>query len=164
VISERAELLKGLRAMPVVLRTLIRGIPDGALRHRPEPDEWAIVEVVAHLADTDERTLGRLQRMLAEDEPQLPAYDQAALAVERGYIRSSVEAELDRFEAIRTEQVELLAALDDGGWRRIGHHAEHGPITVQQLTAHSVGEDMDHLAQIARLVRAATSGSPSSGP
>ena len=83
MISEREELLKGLRSMPVVLRTLVGGLPDDAVRRRPEPGEWAIVEVVAHLADTDERTLGRLRSMLAEESPELPAYDQAALAEER---------------------------------------------------------------------------------
>lgn len=48
--------------------------------------------------------------------------------------------------------MELLVGLDDAGWGRLGVHGEHGRITVQQLTAHSAGEDGDHLAQIARLV------------
>jgi len=152
VISEREELLKGLRNMPVVLRTLVAELPDEVVRRRSEPGEWAIVEVVAHLADTDERTLGRLQSMLAQESPKLPAYDQAALAEERGYLSMPLEREFARFEALRAEHVALLESLDDAGWRRIGRHSEHGPITVQQLTAHSGGEDMDHLAQIARLI------------
>lgn len=152
MISEREELLKGLRSMPVVLRTLVAGLPDEVVRRRPEPGEWAIVEVVAHLADTDERTLGRLRSMLAEESPELPAYDQAALAEERSYLTMPLERELARFEALRDEHVALLESLDDAGWRRIGRHSEHGPVTVQQLTAHSGGEDMDHLAQIAPMV------------
>lgn len=154
MISEREELLKALRGMPVVLRRLVRELPDDALRRRPAPGEWAIVEVVAHLADTDERTIARLRRMAAEDVPPLPAYDQAALAEERSYIRMPLDAELDRFEELRREHVALLESLDDAGWSRAGRHAEHGPITIQQLTAHSAGEDMDHLAQIARLIPA----------
>jgi hypothetical protein len=152
VISAREELLTGLRSMPVVLRTLVAGLPDEVVRRRPEPGEWAIVEVVAHLADTDERTLGRLRSMLAEESPELPAYDQAALAEERSYLTMPLERELARFEALRDEHVALLESWDDAGWRRIGRHSEHGPVTVQQLTAHSGGEDMDHLAQIARMI------------
>lgn len=152
MISERDELLKGLRGMPVVLRRLVDGLADDVVRRRPEPGEWAIVEVVAHLADTDERTLDRLRRMAAEDSPELAAYDQAALAEERGYLSMPLERELARFESLRAEHVALLESLDDAGWARIGRHSEHGPVTVQQLTAHSGGEDMDHLAQIARLI------------
>jgi hypothetical protein len=48
----------------------------------------------------------------------------------------------------------LLASLDDVAWRRAGHHDEHGRITVQQLAAHTAGQDVDHLAPIARLALA----------
>jgi DinB family protein len=154
VISERGEILKALSAGPIVLRRLVRDLPDEAIRARPAPGEWAIVEVVAHLADTEERSLARTRRMLEEDEPQLPPYDSAELAIERRYLEMAMADELDRFERLRTEQVDLLQALADDGWHRTGNHGEHGRITVQQLAAHTAGEDADHLAQIARLIPA----------
>jgi DinB family protein len=152
MISERGEILKALRAGPIVLRRLVRELPDDAVRRRPADGEWAIVEVVAHLADTEERALGRTRRMLDEAEPDLPPYDPDALAHERNYIRMSLPDELGRFEALRDEQAFLLEGLTDAGWQRIGVHGEHGRITVQQLAAHTAGEDADHFAQIARLI------------
>ena len=152
MISERTEILKALRAGPLVLSRLVRGVPDDDLRVRPAPGEWAIIEVVAHLADTEERSLARTRRMLVEDEPHLPAYDPDALAVERGYIGMAARRELERFAALREEQATLLESLDDAGWRRGGRHDEHGLITIQQLAAHTAGEDADHFAQIARLI------------
>lgn len=154
MISERGEILKAFRAGPIVLRRLVRDLPDAALRTRPAPGEWAIVEVVAHLADTEQRALARTRRMLNEDEPELAPYDPAELAVERGYIDMALADELDRFEALRTEQADLLEGLAGDGWQRIGIHGEHGRITVQQLAAHTAGEDADHFAQIARLIPA----------
>jgi len=154
VISEREEILKALRAGPIVLSRLVRNLDDSALRTRPAPGEWAIVEVVAHLADTEERALARTRAMLEREEPLLPAYDPAALAEERHYIAMAVDAELERFTALRTEQADLLSALSDDQWLRSGAHEEHGRITVQQLAAHTAGEDADHFAQIARLIRA----------
>ena len=68
--------------------------------------------------------------------------------------------ELDRFEALRVEQVELLEGLTDEGWVRIGDHGEHGRITIQQLAAHTAGEDADHFAQIARMIPAADAHEP----
>lgn len=152
MISEREEILKALRAGPLVLGRLVRGMSEDDVRSRPDPGEWAIVEVVAHLADTDERSLARTHRMLAETEPPLPAYDPAALAIERAYIDMDLGEELVRFTALRAEQVALLESLDDAGWERIGHHEEHGRISVRQLAAHTAGEDADHFAQIARLI------------
>lgn len=152
MIYERHELLKTLRSTPLVVERLVRGLLDAQVRRRPSEGEWAIIEVVAHLGDTDERTVERLRRMLAEDEPMLEPYDQAALAVERNYIGMDLAEQLGRFADVRAEHVRLLAALDDAGWLRSGIHGEHGRITVQQLTAHSAGEDGDHLGQIARLV------------
>jgi hypothetical protein len=152
MIDERNEILKAFRSGPVVLRRLVRDLDDTTLRSRPAPGEWAIIEVVAHLADTDERALARTRRMLAEDEPKLTPYDPDALAVERGYLAMALADELERFEALRAEYTVLLESLDDAGWRRIGVHGEHGRITVQQLAAHTAGEDADHLAQIARLI------------
>ena len=97
---------------------------------RPE-GEWAIVEVVAHLADTEERTLDRTRRMLGEEEPFLEPYDPDALALERAYLGMDIAAELDRFEALRAEQASLLAGLGDRGlaavrraWRA---WTDHGP-------------------------------------
>lgn len=152
MIDEREELLKTLRATPFVLQRLLRDLPDEVVRARPAEGEWAVVEVVAHLADTDERTIERTRRMLTEEDPTLAPYDQAALAVERDYLSMDLADALARFAALRSEHVELLAGVDDVGWQRTGLHGEHGRITVQQLAAHSAGEDGDHLAQIARLI------------
>jgi DinB superfamily len=152
MIDEREEILKALRAGPLVLSRLVRELPDAALRRRPADGEWAIIEVVAHLADTEERALSRTRRMLTEEEPFLEPYDPAALAIERDYISMELGEQLARFAALRAEQAELSATLDDDGWLRPGRHGEHGRITVQQLAAHTAGEDADHLAQIARLI------------
>jgi hypothetical protein len=106
--------------------------------------------VVCHLADTEQRALARVRRMLGEDRPQLPGYDQAALAVERGYRQLDPRAELGRYERLRAEHLAVLESLDDAGWRRSGLHSEHGEMDVELYIAHVAAEDVDHLAQIAR--------------
>ncbi|MDQ3881032.1 MAG: DinB family protein, partial [Chloroflexota bacterium] len=149
------EIVKALTAGPTVLRGLCRGLDRDQARRRPAHDEWAVVEVVAHLADSDERALDRVRRMLAEDDPYLPGYDQAELARTGRYIDRNLGDELDRFERVRREHVTVLAGLDDAGWRRPGRHAEQGPMTVELYESHGAGEDADHFAQVARLVLAA---------
>lgn len=152
MIIEREELLKTLRSTPLVVERLVSRLPDDVIRARPADGEWAIIEVVAHLADTDERTIDRIRRMLSEHEPMLEPYDQAALAVDRDYIGMDLAEQLARLRELRSAHVALLEGLDGAAWSRAGHHGEHGRVTVQQLTAHSAGEDGDHLGQIAALV------------
>lgn len=156
MINERQEPLKTLRAVPVVARALAEPFDDDTIRQRPVGGEWAAIEVLGHMADADERGLARIERMLAEDNPELPGFDQAALVAESRHIDGRMMIELDRLEAAVTVLVARLAGLDDAGWQRTGRHAEHGPITVASLVAHTTGQDVDHLAQIARGSRRTT--------
>jgi hypothetical protein len=131
MLERRGEIMKTLRATPVVLRALVAGVDEAGLRRRPAPGEWAIIEVVAHLADTEQRALGRVRRMLAEDDPHLEPFDQEALAVQRRYLDLDLPEELARLEQLRREHLAVLEGLDGLAWERTGRHGEHGQMTVE---------------------------------
>ncbi|HEY2125708.1 MAG TPA: DinB family protein [Streptosporangiaceae bacterium] len=152
MIDTHKEILKTLRATTVVLRALVRDISDRQLRQRPGPGEWAIIEVVGHLADTEERALGRVRRMLAEDNPPLEPFDQAALAQQRRYIDWDLAAELSRLGRLRAQHLAELEALEGAAWTRTGRHGEHGQISIELYEAHVAAEEVDHLAQISRIL------------
>jgi DinB superfamily len=151
MLDRRGEIIKTLRATPVVLRALVDGVDDARLRRRPAPGEWAIIEVVGHLADTEERALARVRRMLTEDDPELEPFDQEALAEQRHYLGLDLEGELARLEELRRQHLAELEALDGSGWARTGRHGEHGELSVELYETHVAAEEVDHLAQIARL-------------
>jgi hypothetical protein len=152
MLDRRVEIVKTLRATPVVVRALVAGVEDGRLRRRPAPGEWAIIEVVGHLADTEERALGRVRRMVAEDDPELAPFDQEALAEERHYLDLDLNLELARLEDLRRQYLAVLEGLDAWGWERTGRHGEHGTMSVELYETHVAAEEVDHLAQIARLL------------
>lgn len=152
MLDRRQEIQKTLRATPVVLRALVDGVEDARLRRRPAPGEWAIIEVVGHLADTEERALARVRRMLAEENPVLAPFDQEALAEERRYLELDLDQELARLEQLRRDHLAVLEALDEPVWERTGRHEEHGELTVELYETHVAAEEVDHLAQIARLL------------
>jgi hypothetical protein len=110
MLDSRQEILKTLRATPVVLRALVNGVEDAQLRRRPAPGEWAIIEVVGHLADTEERALARVRRMLAEENPELAPFDEA-LAEERRYLDLDLAHELARLEQLRQGHLAVLVGL-----------------------------------------------------
>ena len=125
MLDRRVEIIKTLRATPVVLRALVNEVDDAGLRRRPAAGEWAIIEVVAHLADTKERAPGRVRRMLAEDTPQLEPFDQEALAVQRRYLELDLQDELARLEQLRGQHLAVLEGLDAPGWERTDRHGQH---------------------------------------
>lgn len=146
------EILKTLRATPVVLRALVRDIDDGGLRRRPAPGEWAIIEVVAHMADTEEHALSRVRRMVAGDSPYLDPFDQETLAAQLRYIDRDLASELGRLDCLRAEHLSELEALTEPGWERTGRHGQHGQMSIELYETHVAAEEVDHLAQIARLI------------
>jgi hypothetical protein len=152
MLDRSEEILKTLRATPVVLRALVGEIENDRLRTRPAAGEWAIIEVVGHLADTEERALDRVRRMFREDNPVLEPFDQEALAEERHYLALDLNQELDRLEQLRRQHLALLEALDASGWERTGRHGDHGMMSVELYETHVAAEEVDHLAQIARLL------------
>jgi len=146
MLDRRVEIIKTLRATPVVLRALVEDIDDARLRRRPAPREWAIIEVVGHLADTEERALARVRRMLAEENPELAPFDQEALAEQRHYLGLDLEGELTRLEDLRRQHLAELEALDGPGWARTGRHGEHGELSVELYETH-VAAEADHRAR-----------------
>lgn len=115
-------------------------------------NDWAIIEVVAHMADTDERALGRVHRMVNEEAPYLPAFDHEVLARERRYIEMDLDEEVRRYQEARGAHVAALEPLDTSGWERRGRHEVHSEMTIELYESHVASEDVDHLAQIARLI------------
>ena len=150
----RSELLDVYRSTPVTLRALVRQLDDELTRSQSAPGEWSIIEIVTHLADAEEMVVKRVERMLTEDNPGLPAYDPAQLAGMSNYRSRSISEELDRFEAVRGELTSRLEGLDESDWARTGQHEEVGDITVEGMTAHMAAHDSIHLAQIARILLA----------
>lgn len=151
--NEQAELLEIYRSTPVILRALLRNVPDASLRAGGEGEEaWSAVEIICHLRDAEERAFERVRRIRDEERPFLKAYDQAALARESRYHEQSLPDALAAFIRLRQEQTSTLEQLGDDDWSRVGLHEESGEVTIESITAHMAAHDVIHLAQLARRI------------
>ncbi len=152
MLDRHEEILKTLRATPVVVRALAGRAGEGVLRRRPAAGEWAIIEVVGHMADTEEHALSRVRAMISQDNPYLAPFDPEALATERHYIDLDLASEIGRLDRLRAQHLAELEALSEAGWERTGRHGQHGEMTIELYETHVAAEEVDHLAQIARLL------------
>jgi uncharacterized damage-inducible protein DinB len=146
--SNRAMLIAALQATPRDLARALRPVTPGQAARRPAPDAWTIAAVVAHLAEMEERFLGRLRQVAAEDNPAVAALhpDEARHDLDR-----PLDALLAAFAERRTATVAFLESLDQRAWNRPLLHPEGGPSTLREQVRNLVGHDNDHLAQIATI-------------
>ena len=150
----RQEIVDTLRALPDQVEALARGLDDEALRRRPVPDQWSIKEVCAHLRDSLEIDGERIRRMVEEDDPAIPGYDQEALARERDYQNASMPLVLTALRAFSGGNAYALERLSDEQWRRGGHHEERGAINVGGYAEQQAEHVRAHLEQLRSLCSA----------
>ncbi len=115
-------------------------------------DGWSIVEILCHLRDFDEIFYQRALLMLNEEQPQLPAYDHEAMAIERGYQRQDLKAAYQELRRSRQRFIDFFAALSPRQWQRGGHHPERDSFTMTDAALQVGMHDLDHLEQITRVL------------
>lgn len=126
--------------------------PEGRLDRRPPDDAegWTAREIVHHLADSEMTSAIRLRRLLAEDDPVIQGYDEAAFARRLHYDRRPIAASLNAMRAARDASANLLDHLTEEEWHRKGTHTESGPYSVTDWLAIYADHAHDHADQIRR--------------
>lgn len=143
-----------LARTPDVLDVLLRDLPPGWTTGTEGPGTWSPYDVVGHLIH-GERTdwLPRVRHLLAHGVGSpFPPFDRhAQFTASQGKTLSEL---LDLFRELREDSLRQLAALEitpeDLG--RLGCHPEFGTVTLSQHLATWVVHDLDHVAQIARVM------------
>lgn len=140
---------------------LTRFLPgeDGpaVLRLRPENGAWSGLEYAAHVRDVFAFYAGRIERVLAEERPQLEHLDFEALRDERRYNDQDPAVVADEITAAANAMADLLAGIDGGGWERVGIASDGSgdARSVRLLAERAVHDGHHHLLDIGRTLRAA---------
>ena len=148
-----------LASTPSRIGALLAGRSAQDLRWTPAPARWSIAQIVAHLADAEVVGAYRFRMILAAPGTPIQAFDQDGWAREMSYeTRDAVES-LALFAALRRSLLRLVSGLDEEKLDRYGVHAERGKESVRHLINLYAGHDLNHLAQIERLLAEREPGS-----
>jgi DinB superfamily len=137
---------------PKKLERLVKGVPQRKLRNRPAPAKWSISEIVAHLGDTELVVGYRIRMILGAPGTPIQAFDQDAWAASLGYGERDVRASLAQFRALREANLRLLKSLKPEQWKNHGLHSERGEESVETIVQMMAGHDLNHIAQIERIL------------
>jgi hypothetical protein len=139
---------------PAELRALVEDSGD-ALRARPEPREWSVLEVAGHLLDAEIVCAARYRWILAHDRPELLGYDQDLWVTALGHGHADEGELLGLFEVLRAADVALWRRSSPEQRARAGRHLERGEESFDLLFRMMAGHDRFHMAQARRALDAA---------
>lgn len=145
-----------LARTPAVLDALLRGLPAAWTACDEGPRTFSPHGVLGHLVEGEEDDwIPRARTILERGEAEaFTPFDR--FAQEARFADTSVEELLDLFARSRAASLATLA-----GWELrpeqlalTGLHPSFGRVTLGQLLATWVAHDLDHLAQVARVMAA----------
>jgi hypothetical protein len=124
--------------------------PADEVTARPSSDRWSALEYACHVRDLLRIYDQRLARMLAEDGPDFPNWDQDATAVAGRYgeqdpgqvataIAEAAEPLADRFDAVTGD-----------AWQRTGNRSDGASFTVESFARYFIHDPVHHLDDVTR--------------
>jgi hypothetical protein len=124
------------------------------MQWRPAEDEWSVHEIIIHCADSETASAHRIRVLVAEPDPLIVGYDQAAWAKLLDYHARSIDVALEAVAAARASTAEFVRSLPPDAWTRSGRHTEAGHFTAEDWLRIYAVHLHDHAAQIAANVAA----------
>ncbi len=152
--AKRGELVAQYKNGYQTVVDALEGITEVELDVRPAPDAWTAREVVHHLADGETTSAIRLRRLLVENHPLIPNYDEEEYARRLFYDRP-IATSLEVLRAVRRSTAEIVERLTEDQWQRAGTHSVSGPYTVEGWLEIYAAHAYEHAAQIRRARRVA---------
>lgn len=144
-----------LARTPTALYEATSGLREADLRRRPEPDDWSLSEILAHLrASADIRGDQRIDRMLGETEPTFQTVSPRSAVAAAEYAAEPFSESLISFTSQRMRLLRQLRSLEPAEWQRgatlAGLRAPRYE-TVQSEADALVRHEVRHLLQVRRL-------------
>ena len=115
---------------------------------RPSDDSWSPLEYACHVRDVFRIYDMRLERMLTEDDPLYPNWDQDVTAVDNRYNEQDPRR-------VASELAEAAAAIADrfdtvqgNRWERTGRRSDGKHFTVETFARYMIHDPIHHLHDV----------------
>ncbi|MGZ3617038.1 MAG: DinB family protein [Ktedonobacteraceae bacterium] len=146
--TEQAQWATQIREIPTVFRMVLLSNDNEAIRHRPAESEWSAVEVVGHMIDKMHIWTSRVERILVEERPALPGYDQDMLVRDHDYLHADPDVLFEDLKQACERYATLVEGISTAALQREGGHEEFGTLTVRQCIEATLDSVPQHLAQL----------------
>jgi hypothetical protein len=134
------------------LAKLVGGASREQLVKRPAADRWSVAEVLAHLAEAEVSCFSRYRQMIEHNGAKIIPFDQDLWYKLGDYSKRDPQESLQLFRLMRDTNLRLFDQLTPEQWQLGGVHAERGPMTITDLARQIAGHDINHIAQVEKMV------------
>lgn len=143
-----------LSRTPEVLNSLLKNLPEDWVKNNEGADTWSPYDVVGHMVHGERKDWTERMNIIlsdAEDKTFQPFDRFAQLTESKG---KSMEILLEDFAILRARNLLLLqeANITDADLDKKGIHPALGEVTLRQLLSTWVVHDLNHTAQITRVM------------
>ena len=151
------QILSILRDTPERLSGLTGDLTEAKLRAAPEPAEWSVTEIAAHLRSCADVWGQAIETIAVTDHPTIRAVSPTTWIQSTDYRELAFASSFQAFTKQRDQLLDLLGQLPDQGWSRSATVLGGGrPL---ELTVHSYADrlarhERTHWRQVAKTVRA----------
>ena len=148
------ETLDILARTPAVVDRLLRGTSDSWHAINEGPGTWSAFDVMGHLIHGEETDWVPRARLILEQGETRPFEPFDRFAQFGRFAGWSLERLLDRFAELRQANLEIVRnwRLTEAQLALPGRHPELGTVDLRQLLATWAVHDLNHIAQIARVL------------
>jgi len=153
----REQILSVLRDTPDRLRCLTGDLTEAKLHAAPEPGEWSVAEIAAHLRSCADVWGRAIESIATTDHPTIRAVSPTTWIKSTDYRELEFASSLLAFSKQREQLLALLGDLPDQGWSRSATVLGGG--TPLELTLYSYANrlarhERTHWRQVAKTVKA----------
>jgi hypothetical protein len=150
------QILTVLTETPGRVDGLTAGLSAAELRSVAGPDDWSAGDVLAHLRSCADLWGDEMRRLIAEDEPTIPASEPRAWCLQMNYPALDFATSFQAFAEQRAELLAKLTALPAEAWSRQATIRSASGIRTRTLQSYGdrmARHEQTHIEQIGRIAR-----------
>ena len=120
-------------------------LADPRATERPSEQVWSALEYGCHVRDVFRIYDERLRRMLTEDDPLYPNWDQDQTALDDRYAEQSPAVVADELSTAAGHLADRFDAVADDQWHRTGRRSDGASFTVDTFARYFIHDPIHHL-------------------
>ncbi len=143
-----------LERTPDVLDTMLRNISVDWTKNNEGEDTWSVYDIIGHLIHGEKTDWIPRTEIILSDKPDKTFVPFDRFAQFKESQGKSLKQLLTEFKRLRKKNIRLLLSkkITDKNLEEKGIHPAFGEVTLSQLLSTWVVHDLNHIAQISRVM------------